>query len=182
MKAMKQLLIIVMLAALMSSCSKPAPLHGSLPDEPAPVRVSVRDLVPQQVGEFKLKGEIKPVGFAPPNKYKDNSLVPTEGVLARYEAPGSEAQLALQIVNYPSESAALQSLRQWEENVKRLENGAKLTEGTRTGGKQEGANRKLIVEGIVPGYHEIIWANESVVYDLSGNNLKAVVEFEQNLP
>src|SRR5215210_757014 len=116
MNAMKRLLIILTLAALVSSCSKPAPFHSSLPDEPAPVRGLVRGLVPTQVGEFKLKGEIKPIGFAPPNKYRNNELMPTEGVIARYEAPGRGAQLALQVVNYPSASAALQSVKQFEEN------------------------------------------------------------------
>jgi hypothetical protein len=168
---MKRLLIMLTLAALVSSCS-----------EPAPVRGLVRGLVPQQVGDFKLKGEIKPIGLAPPDKYKDNALIPTEGVIARYEAPAGGTQLALQIVNYPSASAALQSVKQFEANVGRLENGAKLTEGTRPGGKQGGASRKLIIEGIVPGFHQIVWVNESVIYELSGDNLQAVLEFEQNLP
>ena len=158
-----------MLAALMSSCSEPAPFRGS-----------VRDLIPQQVGDFKLKGEIKSVSIAPPDKYQSGALRPTEGMIAQYEAPG-RSQLSFQVVNYPSASDAAQALKQTEENVKKLVNGAKLTESQRTGAKQ-GATRKIVVEGIAPGFHEVIWVNGSVIYQVSGDNLKSILEFEQGLP
>jgi DNA-directed RNA polymerase specialized sigma24 family protein len=97
-----------MLAALMSSCSEPAPFRGS-----------VRDLIPQQVGDFKLKGEIKSVSIAPLDKYQSGALRPTEGMIAQYEAPGG-AQLSFQAVNYPSASDAAQALKQMEERCQKI--------------------------------------------------------------
>jgi hypothetical protein len=167
---MKQLLIIVVLAAFMSSCRGPAPFRGS-----------VRDLVPREVGDFKLKGELKPISIAPPDQYQSGALRPTEGVIAQYEASGG-AQLSFQVVNYPSAPDAGQALKQTEENVRKLGNGAKLTEGTRSGGRQGGASRKVVVEGIAPGFDEVLWVNGSVIYQVSGDNLKAILDFEQSLP
>ncbi len=169
-KPMKRLFIIVTLAALMLSCGGPAPFRGS-----------VRELVPQQVGEFKLTGEVKAVEVVPPDKNRSGALRPTEGVTARYEAPGA-AQLSLQVINYSSAADAEQALKLMQENISKLGNGAKITEGTRTSGEQKTASRKLVIEGVAPGFHQVIWVNNSLLFLASGDNLKALLEFEQGLP
>lgn len=166
---MKQLLMIVMLSALVSSCSKPAAFRGS-----------IRDLVPKQVADFRLKGEVKAVDIAPTSNYQEGALRPTEGVMAQYETPG-KGQLSLQVINYPSAADASKAFKETQENVSKLGNGAKLSEGTRTSGQHQ-AIRKIVVEGIAPGFSEIIWVDGSLLYQVAGDNLNAILDFEKNLP
>lgn len=167
---MKNLLLMIILVAFLSACSDPAAYRGS-----------VRDLIPQQVGNFKLQGDPKPVGIAPPAKYVSGALRPTEAMVAQYEAP-DRSKLSFEVVNYPSAADATRALNQMEENTKKLVSGAQLTESTRTGSKQQAAIRKLVIEGIAPGFDAVLWVNGSVSYQVSGDNLKAVLEFEQSLP
>ena len=141
----------------------------------------MRELLPQQVGDFKLQGEVKPVGIAPLNNYESGALRPTEGLTAQYEAPGG-ARVILQVLNYPSAADSGRALKQIEENVRNLSNGAKLSEDTRAGDGQKAASRKIVVEGIAPGFDEVIWVDDSVLYQVSGDKLNAVLEFERKLP
>ncbi|HEX8843654.1 MAG TPA: hypothetical protein VF791_03370 [Pyrinomonadaceae bacterium] len=169
---MKQLLFIITLAALLASCSKSAP---------PPFRGQLRELIPQQVGDFKLTGEIKPLDIAQGER-PSGALRPTEGATARYETPMG-SQLNLQVVNYLSAADAEQALKQMDENIRDLKNGAKVTEGTRTGGAGGAAGRKIVVEGLAPGVHSVMWVgNSSVLYLASGADLKVILEFEQKLP
>ncbi|MBA2703968.1 MAG: hypothetical protein H0U60_08955 [Blastocatellia bacterium] len=123
---------------------------------------------------------MKAVDIAPAGNYQEGTLRPTEGVMAQYETPG-KGQLSLQVINYPSAADASKAFKQTLENISKLGNGAKLSEGTRTGG-QHGASRKIVVEGIAPGFNEIIWLDGSLLYQVSGDNLNATLEFEKNLP
>ena len=138
----------------------------------------MRDLVPAQVGSFKLKGELKPAAIGPPEQYKSEALRPTEGVVAQYETSGS-SPLTLQVTNYSSVSDAGRVLKQTMENVVRQGSGAKINEAPRNGSASE---RRLVIEGIAPGYHAVIWTRESVVFQVSGDNLKSVEEFEKSFP
>ncbi|HKP45678.1 MAG TPA: hypothetical protein VJT50_03700 [Pyrinomonadaceae bacterium] len=167
---MKQLLIIVTVVALISSCRQPARVSGS-----------IRNLIPQQVGNFKLQGEVKPVDIPPSDKYQSGALRPTEGLMAHYEASGG-AQLFMQVINYPSASDAAQALNQMVENVRRSVGGAKVTESTRVDHEQKAPGRKVVVEGFAPGFHAVMWVDSSVFYQVSGKNLDAILEFERNLP
>lgn len=154
----------------MGSCSEPPPYRGS-----------VRDLVPAQVGNFKLKGELKPAAIGPPEQYKSGALRPTEGVVASYEGSESSASspLTLQVTNYSSVADAGRVVKQTMENVVSLANGAKIEESPRKG---SASDRRLAVEGISPGYHAVIWTRESVVYQVTGDNLNKVQEFEKSFP
>lgn len=162
---MKKLSIIIILATLVLSCSKSPSFTGPL-----------RDVVPAQVGSFKMKDVLQSIPIAPPEQYQSGTLHPTENVLAKYETNGS-GLVTLQVTNYPSASDAEKALQQIAENTKGLGNGAKVNESA---GKR--SSRKVVIAGITPGYHAVLWTKTSVLFQVSGDNLKNVEEFEQSFP
>ena len=137
--------------------------------------------MPQQVGDFKLKGEVKPVDIVPPNQYRGGAGRPIEGAVAQYEASNG-TKLKLQVVKYSSASDADESLEQMVENVRNLAREAKVTEGTMTGRKQKSNSRKVVIEHIGPGFHAVMWVDTSLFYQVAGDNLEAALAFEQKLP
>jgi hypothetical protein len=164
---MKQLLIIIALAGLLSGCGGgPAPFSGS-----------VRNLAPPQVGEFKLAGEVKAVDVGPRDKYRSGP-VPTEGISARYEAAG-KTPLYFQLINYQSAADAEQAFNLWKENVPRLGNGAKYSETNVGAGKPR---RGIMIEGLAPGMNQAVWVDGSLLYHVAGANLQSIQAFEQSLP
>ncbi|HEX8071362.1 MAG TPA: hypothetical protein VF546_15510 [Pyrinomonadaceae bacterium] len=169
---MKQLLIIITLAVLSSACGASARRGGAFSG-------SVRSLVPQQVGEFKLAGEVKALDIVRPNEYQGDAAPPTEGVSARYEAAG-KTPLFFQVVNYRSAADAEHSLNQWKENVQKLGKGAKYSDAAVGAGPN--AKPGILVEGLAPGMHQAVWVDRSLVYLLAGDNLQSIQAFQQSLP
>lgn len=165
---MKQLFGILFLLTFVCACN----------ESPAPYTGSLRNLVPQQVGSFKLKGELKPAPIVPEGQSKSGALRPVEGLLAQYETSGG-APLTVQVTNYSSVSDAGKAFKQMVANVVSVGNGAKVSESARDGKE---AGRKTIIEGIAPGYHGALWTNTSVLFQVSGDNLKTVEEFERSFP
>ena len=162
---MKQLSLIIIFATLVLSCSKSPSFSRPL-----------RELVPAQVGSFKMKDVLKSIPIAPPEQYQSGALHPTEQVVAQYETAGS-SPVTLQVTNYPSAADAEKALQQMVENAKSLGNGAKVNESA---GKRSG--KKVVIEGVTPGYHAVLWTNVSVLFQVSGDNLKNVQDFEQSFP
>lgn len=168
---MKIVLTVVVLAAFTAAaCSRPAPFRGS-----------VREKFPAQVGNFKLAGEVKPIQIPPPNKYQRGEGRPTEGANAGYNAADGRA-LKLQVVNYESAAAAAEALKLMQENISELHKDARTVNTARTNGAGRATGRRLTVENFVPQVHQIFWNDASLLYSVSGGDLKSLTEFEQSLP
>jgi len=168
-ESIKRLLIAVALFAALSACHDPAAFRGSMPD-----------LIPQQVGDFKLAGQATPLA---PVAGKDagDALRPTEGVNARYEAPG-RGPIGVQVVNYPSAADAERARKKMQENFENLQKGSQLGRSPKIDKEGKTVGQKLTVTDFAPGIHGVIWTNGSLLYVVTGDDLKAIEELEHGLP
>jgi hypothetical protein len=167
---MKLLRLTLVVAALTASCS-----------DSNVFRASMKELMPQAVGSFRLLGEVRPVAIAASTKTGLNSRVPKEGLAAHYQRE-DKTQVNLQVINYASAADAQQALQQMENDFSQPQYGAKLSKANRRKRSRGKALRKLIVDDVPPGTHMILWVDRSLLYQVSGNNSTAVQIFEEDLP
>jgi hypothetical protein len=167
---MSRLFVISLLVVCASSCGEPARFRGS-----------VRDLVPKQVGNYRLAGEVKPIDIAPATKYDNNALRLREGVNARYASP-DQKYLSLQVINYSSAQDAEEARRRMQENIEKLLTQARITGSSKTNKERRVTGQRMIVQDFSPGIHEIIWTDTSLLYTLAGDNLELLLQFEKDLP
>lgn len=153
-----------------SACNRGPTFHGS-----------VRDLMPAQAGNFKLRGEVKKTEIPPEGKYQEGALHPTEGADAQYESAGG-VRLALQVVNYPSAAEAGEAWKQMLSNVEGMKKEAIVEQGEKMGKEGRAVGRRMVVRELTPGVNQVIWTNGSLFYIASGAKLDALLEFEKSLP